>query len=129
MLKQFHHLCLVSSDYEATIKFYVDTLGFTLYRESFSNNWNGRKLELYYNGQYMLEIFVVEKTKRRGQNPGEVYAGLNHFSFLVDDVEAFVRKLHDDNIETSEVKLDKNTGKKYAFFYDPDGTKLEIYES
>jgi glyoxylase I family protein len=128
MLKKLHHICLVSSNYQETIKFYVETLGFEIFRESFSSNWNGQKLELYYNGEYMLEIFVVEDDNRKKKNE-EVFTGLNHLSFLVDDVENVINKLRSKNIETSEVKLDNATGKKYAFFYDPDGIKLEIYES
>ena len=115
MLKKLHHICLVSSNYQKTIKFYVETLGFEIFRESFSSNWNGQKLELYYNGEYMLEIFVVEDDNRKKKNE-EVFTGLNHLSFLVDDVENVINKLRSKNIETSEVKLDNATGKKYAFF-------------
>ena len=76
----------------------------------------------------MLEIFVVEDDNRKKKNE-EVFTGLNHLSFLVDDVENVINKLRSKNIETSEVKLDSATGKKYAFFYDPVGIKLDLVES
>lgn len=128
MLKKFHHACVVCSDYEVTKEFYVNTLGFTVFRETFSSNWNGQKLELYFKGQYILEVFVTKDAKNQESRNKEKSMGFNHLSFLVDDVKEVINNLRSKKINTSEVKQDKNTGKEYAFFYDPDGTKFEIYE-
>jgi len=46
---------------------------------------------------------------------------------LVDDVNKVITYLKSKGVKTLEVNLDKITGKEYAFFYDPDGLKLEVY--
>ncbi len=125
MFKEFHHASVISSSYKAAIEFYVNILGFNIFRETFSEKMNRQKVELYLNGRYVLEIFVVEDAVKAKQK--KTAAGLEHLSFLADDVNEAVLYLQSKGVKTLEVNLDKVTGKSYAFFYDPDGLKLEVY--
>jgi len=114
MFRKFQHVGVISSDYKATIEFYVNILGFTIFRESFSEKMNGQKLELHLQGQYILEVFVTQDAVKEIRE--KTATGLNHLSFLVDDVNKVITYLKSKGVKTLEVNLDKITGKEYAFF-------------
>lgn len=126
MLKGFHHAAIFCRDYDKTIDFYVNKLGLHLFRETYTAEQNKRKLELWLGGKYLLEIFVLPGIP---EGNTEYRTGLVHLSFLAEDVPAAVSRLRELGVRTTEVMLDKGTGKRYAFFFDPDGQKLEIYEN
>lgn len=120
---RFHHFCVAASDYEKSVEFYAGRLGMTIHRISYSANRNAKKLELYCNGQYMIELFVMEECKA----PKQTYAGLDHVSFLVEDAEEMLAGLEKAGVPVTEIRTDRDTGKKYGFCFDPDGTKIEFY--
>lgn len=127
---EFHHICLIAPDYEEAVRFYVDYMGFDLFRESFSSNKNARKLELYSGGRYIAELFIQEDSVCTGvQADAELsLPGFNHLSFLAEDVEQMLGRLSEKGVPVTEVKIDRITGKKYGFCWDPTGTKIEFYE-
>lgn len=124
----FHHVCIIGSDYAQSLNFYENQLGMTVHRESFSVNRNARKIELYYDDTYMIELFIPLESEELILTEEGQRSGLDHVSFLVPSVE---RKLYDLNLKgvpVSEVKKDEGTGKAYGFCYDPDGQKIEFYQ-
>lgn len=127
---EFHHICLIAPDYEEAVRFYVDYMGFDLFRESFSSNKNARKLELYSGGRYIAELFIKEDSVCTGvQADAELsLPGFNHLSFLAEDVEQMLGRMSEKGVPVTEVKIDRITGKKYGFCWDPTGTKIEFYE-
>ncbi len=123
----FHHVCIVASNYRKAVEFYVDSLGLEIYRESFSENRNAKKLELYAGGQYVVELFINEAES--GNRPLERgKTGPEHVSFLTDNVGAMLEYLKSRGIPVTEAKIDKETGKAYGFCWDPDDTKIEFYQ-
>ena len=127
---EFHHICLIAPDYEEAVRFYVDYMGFDLFRESFSSNKNARKLELYSGCRYIAELFIKEDSVCTGvQADAELsLPGFNHLSFLAEDVEQMLGRMSEKGVPVTEVKIDRITGKKYGFCWDPTGTKIEFYE-
>ena len=89
-IRSMHHVCIVCSDYGQAVEFYVHTLGLTLRREQYSPEKKRHKLELYLNGEYLVELFIQESAPDPKQPP---HAGLEHLSFLVEDVEQSVNDL------------------------------------
>lgn len=126
----FHHACIVASDYRKAVTFYVDCLGFEIYRESYSSHRNAKKMELYNNGRYVIELFVedAERAITEAESGKNTAVGLEHISFLTEDVAGMLQSLAEKNVPVSEVKEDISTGKKYGFCWDPNGTKIEFYE-
>lgn len=120
---RFHHVCIIASDYEKTVDFYVKKLGMTIHNTSFSQNRNAQKLELYCNGQYMIELFIMKDCRDKDLS----FTGVDHISFLTDHVEKKLKDLGKEGVPVTEVKTDKDTGKKYGFCFDPYGTKIELY--
>lgn len=129
---QVHHVCIVSSDYKKAVEFYVHYLGLELYRESFSDSRNAVKLELYSAGRYVVELFAPEEKPSLKSKPikqsKEDAVGLDHLSFTTNDVQAVIQRMKLYKVPVSGIKLDKSTGKRYAFCWDADGTKIEFYE-
>ena len=125
MLDSLHHIGLVSSDRDKICSLYVDLLGFTLFRESYSPQKKRRKLELHLNGQYLLEVFIPDQ---KGAVQPSDPLGVVHLAFAVENVSEVLSFLQAHQIQTSGPFLDQDTGKQYGFFYDPDHLKLECYE-
>ena len=73
-----------------------------------------------------MELFIQESAPDPKQPP---HTGLEHLSFFVEDVERSINDLESRGVKTGPVALDRETGRQYAFFYDPDGTKLELYQA
>ena len=127
---EFHHISVIASDYEEAVRFYVDYMGFEIFRESFSVIKNAKKLELYSGGRYIAELFIREDgtNRKEDKTADPALPGFNHFSLLTDDVERMVERMSKNDVPVTEVKRDRITGKKYAFCWDPEGTKIEFYE-
>ena len=122
---QVHHVAIIASDYEKTIDFYVEKLGFKILRENHRPEKGDIKLDLQF-GAMELEIFVVKTAPPRPNYPEA--QGLRHLAFKVDDVHEAAAWLNERGIETEPVRFDVYTQNYATFFHDPDGLPLEIHE-
>ncbi|WP_404354794.1 VOC family protein [Cytobacillus firmus] len=82
--KFVHHICIQTNNYEESLKFYRDILGFELIEES--PNFHKR----YYNSWLKLGAFYIElQTGKVGENLKSVNQntqGIIHFCLWVDDL-------------------------------------------
>ncbi|MGK0550599.1 SMU1112c/YaeR family gloxylase I-like metalloprotein [Enterococcus faecalis] len=122
---QIHHVAINASDYQATKKFYVETLGFEIIRENHRPEKNDIKLDLKLGNQE-LEIFIAPIFPKRPSYPEAL--GLRHLAFKVESVDAVAAFLNSQGIKTEPIRTDDFTGEKMTFFFDPDGLPLEIHE-
>ena len=125
-IKNIHHVAILTDDYEKSKKFYTEVLGFTIIAETYRAERKSYKLDLAINGIYQIELFSFPDYRERGSYPEA--KGLRHMAFAVDDVEASAAFLKSKNVEVQDVRTDELTGKRFAFFYDPNGQPLELYE-
>ncbi len=126
---KFHHVCIFGSDYKKSMDFYVNKLGLQVFRESYSRKKDAKKIELYCNGEYIIELFVKEDlAEQDGCRKCSFRPGLEHLSFLTENVQKKLQMLKGQGVSVTEVREDAATGKPYGFCYDPDGTKIEFYE-
>lgn len=125
-LSRIHHIAIITSDYDKTIDFYVNKLGFNIIRENYRLERKDWKLDLRVNEFTELEIFVESNPPKRVNRPEA--CGLRHLAFYVDSVEQTVSELEKVGINCEPIRLDDYTGKKMTFFHDPDGLPLEIHE-
>lgn len=125
---QFHHVCIVVSDYQKAVEFYVECLGLEIHCETFSVNRNAVKMELYSHGTYIVEMFVAGSSKKEKQKEMVQCIGLEHLSFLTRDVGSMLEKVKNLGLPVSEVKVDGSTERKYGFCWDWDKNKIEFYE-
>lgn len=124
--KGIHHIAIICSNYPASKKFYTEVLGFTIVREVYRAERDSYKLDLFLNSVYTLELFSFPSVPRRPSHPEA--AGLRHIAFRVSDLESCIAELQQKQIPVEPVRVDEHTGKKFTFFFDPDGLPIELYE-
>lgn len=125
-LKRIHHVALICSDYARSKKFYTEVLGLTIGNEVYREARQSWKLDLYLDGEYVLELFSFPNPPKRVSQPEA--AGLRHLAFEVENVETMVEALQKQNISAEPIRTDEYTGKKFTFIFDPDGLPVELYE-
>lgn len=125
-LNRIHHIAIITDNYPLSKKFYTEILGFQVVKETYREERRSYKLDLAIGGIYQLELFSFEGVKERASFPEA--KGLRHLAFAVDDVEVAVMELKSKGVDVQPVRIDELTKKKFAFFYDPNGQPLELYE-
>ena len=125
-IKGIHHVAILTDDYERSKTFYTDILGFKILGETFRADRNSYKLDLEINGQYQIELFSFPEFKERASFPEQ--KGLRHLAFAVENIEESVAELVTKEVAVQGIRIDELTGKKFCFFYDPNGQPLELYE-
>jgi glyoxylase I family protein len=125
-LKRIHHVAILTDRYEESKIFYTQILGFTIINETYRSERDSFKLDLALEGNYCIELFLFPEYKERNSFPES--KGLRHLAFAVDDVEAWVGFLRSRRVDVQDVRTDEITNRKFAFFYDPNGQPLELYE-
>ena len=125
-IKGIHHVAILTDDYERSKTFYVDILGFKIIGETYREERKSYKLDLEINGQYQIELFSFPEFKERASFPEQ--KGLRHLAFAVENIENSVAELILKGVDVQGIRIDELTGKKFCFFYDPNGQPLELYE-
>jgi len=100
-LNKIHHIAIICSDYAVSKKFYTE----------------------------ILELEPIKETYRAARPSRPEACGLRHLAFEVDDIMISVDILKQKGVITEPVRTDELTGKRFAFFADPDGLPLELYET
>lgn len=125
-IKAIHHIAILTDDYEKSKAFYTEVLGFEVISETYRTERKSYKLDLAIHGLYQIELFSFPDYRERASYPEA--KGLRHLAFLTDDVDSSAKELKAKGVEVQEVRVDELTGKRFVFFYDPNGQPLELYE-
>ena len=126
MLKSFHHVAIICSDYEKSKYFYTVILGLDIIAENYREDRNSFKLDLQLPNGDQIELFSFPDRPARPSFPEAL--GLRHLAFSVDSIESMSEYLVSKNIAVEPIRVDEYTHKKFTFFNDPDGLPLELYE-
>ena len=124
-LTKQHHIAIIASDWNKAKEFYIDKLGFEMYREVYRPEVDDY-LRMLRQGDTVLELFIKPAAPERVNNPEA--KGLRHLAFHVEDIEPAVAWLTEKGIATEPVREDTVNGGRYTFFKDPDGLPLEFHE-
>ena len=126
-LNAVHHIAIINSDYEKTVDFYVNKLGLPLISDTPRPIKNARELMLALADGLLLELVIMPTPPKHQDNPEA--AGMRHLAFKVDSVPAALEWLHSRGIKTSDLMpIPYSENEFVAFFWDPDGTPLELHE-
>jgi len=123
----FHHTAITSRDFDASVRFYVETLGMT---EKIS--WGAKPARAIMidagDGNY-VEIF-----ERADAEPKD--GTILHFALRTDDCAALTERVRaagmEVTVETKDVTIDANIGPvpvRIAFFKGPSGEVVELFEN
>lgn len=126
ILNKVHHIAIIASDYQRSLKFYTDVLGLTVISEHYRAERDSFKTDLALDGEYIIELFSFPDPPPRLSYPEA--AGLRHLAFEVDDIESAVSELDRKGVAHERILTDSYTGKRFVFFNDPDNLPLELYE-
>ncbi len=128
-IQSIHHIAILTGNelYESCKRFYTEVLGFTIIGETFREVRNSYKLDLALNGTYQVELFSFPDYAERSSWPEA--KGLRHLAFAVDSVEEGYQWLTNHGVRVEMIRVDEGTGKKFLFFYDPNGQPLELYQT
>lgn len=126
-LSRIHHVAIICSDYERSKRFYAQTLGLRVIRETWRAERRSWKLDLAVGEHGQIELFSFPDAPPRPSYPEA--RGLRHLAFATDDLDACVSSLAAVGVAVEPVRLDELTGKRFVFFSDPDGLPLELYEA
>lgn len=125
MFDRIHHIAILCSDYPRSKHFYVDLLGFEIVRETYRGERNSFKLDLKL-GECAIELFSFPNPPKRVTHPEA--CGLRHIAFGVENLQSTLNQLTSKGVAVEAIRRDKLTGKRFAFFRDPDDLPIEIYE-
>ncbi len=126
MLKAIHHAAVICSNYSRSKHFYTQVLGLEIIAENYREKRNSYKLDLALPNGNQVELFSFDDAPLRPSYPEA--KGLRHLAFSVDSVENFAEHLAKHQVAVEPIRIDEYTGKKFAFFSDPDGLPLELYQ-
>lgn len=125
-LTALHHIAIICSDYQTSKQFYTEVLGLSVAAEHYREERKSWKLDLTLNGQYVIELFSFPDPPLRTSRPEA--RGLRHLAFEVSNLDEAVSELNRKGVATEPIRVDEFTGKRFAFFEDPDQLPLEFYE-
>ena len=125
MIRKLEHIGLRVKNMNASIKFYTDVLGMRVVGKGTLDDG----LELVFLAFSDSDTIQIELIGN-GQDDVPAMGKVDHFAFTVSDIEAEIARLRTLGVsfidETPETILG---GIKIAFFYGPDGERLELFQS
>ena len=125
MLGKAHHIAIICSDYNRSMEFYVEKLGFSVIRDVWREERQDHLIMLR-NGDVVLELFTKSDAPARPTQPEAL--GLRHLAFQVENVAEAAAWLNARGVETEPIRTDPINGGHMTFFRDPDGLPLELHE-
>ena len=130
MIARIDHLEVYSKDIDRTVDFYVDTLGFTLWRRTQSTRDDGSNFEL---ACVRLEDMMVEIIKADpdmlDQTVDQTKMGMRMFALRVDDMAKTVEYLESKGVEFFQAPRETAVFEGLrAEILDPDGIRIELRE-
>ena len=121
-----HHVAIICSDYGVSRRFYSETLGLKIIRETFREDRDSWKCDLALPDGTQIELFSFPSPPARPSYPEA--RGLRHLALAVVHLESEVRRLTAAGVNIEPIRTDDLTGKQFTFFPDPDGLPIELYE-
>jgi lactoylglutathione lyase len=124
MIKKLEHIGVYVNDMDESIRFYTEVLGMKLAgRKRLANQVELSFLS--YEGTDHVELELIGRGTDGMPDNGIVH----HIAFTVSDIEAEVERLKSLGVrmldEEPRVILD---GVKIAFFFGPNGERLELFQ-
>ncbi|HJP14932.1 MAG: VOC family protein [Nitrospinota bacterium] len=135
-----HHSTIGVSDLECSLAFYRDLLGLRkvrVWEEADAQldlivGLEDARLRIAHldTGAGVVELIEYAHPKGRPISPEfrQCDIGPTHLAFLVEDIEALHDKLRGAGVRFSSPPQERPNGWKATYFFDPDGTTLELLQ-
>lgn len=126
-IQGIHHIAIICSDYARSKQFYTEILGLEIIAETYRAARQSYKLDLKLGQHDQIELFSFPNPPVRPSYPEA--CGLRHLALVVENVAAMREALMAKGVAVEPIRQDELTGKAFAFFSDPDGLPIELYEA
>ena len=126
MPNSVHHFAVEVSDAERSAEFYCSLLGFTR-GDKFEFPDRGRVIIFVSLGEVRLEF--LQGSDWEPFTPQHKMLGFKHLCLQTDDVDADVARLKAAGVKITTEPFDTQINSRIAFFEDPDGLMLELWQS
>ena len=126
------HVGLSTGDYDGTLRFYRDALGFELRREWTVESLPGMRLAYLVLNDFRLEVIASDEPFQDKLTPGDLGDSLRdrgfiHLSLRVADVDACARALRGRGVEPiAEPEDYDGAGIRACFVRDNNGYVIEL---
>ena len=140
LIDKIHHSCICVKDMEKSLAIYQEILGMEKVQDThFEGEAIDRLLELdkvrfrivhLKVGGDILELMQFERPPGGDKAAGHKMndSGITHFCFEVQDTDAVYEKLTGAGLPFTCPPVTTPTGRKVAYFRDPDGILVEILQ-
>ncbi|WOO41850.1 VOC family protein [Rubellicoccus peritrichatus] len=115
------HICLRTNDFDATQRFYSDTLGFPI-KFCFTRNGDLAGFYLEIADRQFIEFFYNDDPQPPAEN-----AAFAHFCLETSDIEATRAKLAEAGYEPTEIKMGCDQSLQF-WVADPNGVRFEFHQ-
>ncbi len=138
-----HHVGIIVSDLERSLKFYRDVLGFEVLEKvdlvagkavSQGVGIHGARLQIAHlrvgSGPTRIELlhYISPRGKPLSPDARSNDIGVGHAAFRIRDIQQYYERLRRAGVRFVSAIQESSTGEKFCYFYDPDGAILEIIE-
>ncbi|HLS66402.1 MAG TPA: VOC family protein [Pseudogracilibacillus sp.] len=125
MIERIEHTAIIVRDMKEALKFYCDTLGFTVRLQS---DGGDRKLAfLYLDKASHTEIELIQDVS--GSNTYHKDGVVNHIAFAVNNIEETIHYLQKKGVSLSTDDIKKTVdGGKMILFYGPNDELLQLVQ-
>ena len=122
IIKAFDHVAITVKDFEKTIDWYVQNLGFTVKSNIVIEERGIKRAFLEAGGQAMLELFgfIDDEKVIKGPSLNAEETGIKHISFFVDNMEEICQRIKNSGIEFTTFTPNR------VVFKDPNSIIIEL---
>jgi glyoxylase I family protein len=123
MKSYIHHIGLRSMDFDVTKDFYQNKLGWKLVIDQ-------PELIIFMTGSVFIAFKKADPRNKEYSIFSPFEVGLDHIAITCEteeDLNRFTKKLNEENVENTGIKLDPTLQKLYVAFKDPDRIQWEFY--
>ena len=131
MKKSMHHVCIQTNNYEASLRFYSEILGFDLVKET--RNFHDRRFNTWLkHSDFMIEL-QTSKNNKVLEKWHKTIEGIAHMCFMVADVHTAYEEIKSkgyDNFKIQKNEVIYKVEDGYLFkVIAPEGTIIEFRDS
>ena len=126
MFRRIHHVEIVPSDFEKTINFYTQIIGFSVDNRFSVNKPPLEEIAFLRLGDTLLEVFSI--TEPQPVQGGTWRVGCRRIALEVNDMEKTIAYLKANGISRIQEPIISGTSIR-AEFEDPDGISIEMIQS
>lgn len=122
---RFSHVGLVITNLERSVKFYQEILGLNLLEEH-PDSGNGIDIAFVGSDAPVIELLCYTDASKRERPERGRY---DHFAWYVQDIEQMVADLKQKGVQFQPDQIRTALdGRRIAFFFGPDGERIELVQ-